>query len=397
MKVLLVSSSSGSRGGGEIYLRNLAAGLSCSCHYVHVLCSTAPLMDELAEKLSRFCKVSRVEISNTYRRPTRCLGASLDFAQHRHFSRIFQELSPDVVHINQQVAEDGLDLLLAARRSGIPFLSTIHIVHSANSLNARFGRLRDLITSTVLKRVRTIHITVAEQARRDVMTRFRFVESQKIKVVPNGVFFPQADGARGSTRARWAVAPEEIVIGSVARLEAQKAPDVALEIIAALIRKGFPVRYVWIGDGPMRTAFQQQAQSLGIAPYVNLEGWRDDVASCLQGLDIFLMPSRFEGMALALLEAMAAGLCCCVSDVDGLREVIQHGLNGYLCAPGNVARWLEQIEAVVANPVCRVDVGQRARDFAHKHFSIGSMASRTIDIYHDVVRAHQERQQGKIV
>jgi glycosyltransferase involved in cell wall biosynthesis len=102
-------------------------------------------------------------------------------------------------------------------------------------------------------------------------------------------------------------------------------------------------------------------------------------------------------MALALLEAMAAGLCCCVSDVDGLSEAIQHGLNGYLCAPGNVARWLEQIEAVVANPVCRVDVGHRARDFAHKHFSIGSMASRTIDIYHDVMRAHQERQQGKIV
>jgi glycosyltransferase involved in cell wall biosynthesis len=242
--------------------------------------------------------------------------------------------------------------------------------------------------------VRTIHITVAEQARRDVMTRFRFVESQKIKVVPNGVFFPQADGARGSTRARWAVAPEDIVIGSVGRLEAQKAPDVALEIIAALIRKGFPVRYVWIGDGPMRTAFQQQAQSLGIARYVNLEGWRDDVVSCLQGLDIFLMPSRFEGMPLALLEAMSTGLCCCVSDVDGLREAIQHGLNGYLCAPSDVPKWCERIETIVANTALRVDMGQRARDFAHKHFSVDSMASSTIAIYRDVIGSYHRR--GKI-
>jgi glycosyltransferase involved in cell wall biosynthesis len=321
----------------------------------------------------------------------------VDFAQHWRISQMFQEFSPDVVHINQQVAEDGLDLLLAARQSGIPFLSTIHIGHSANSLNARFGRLRDFTTSAVFKRARTTHITVAEQARRDLIARFHFIDTNKIKVVPNGVFFPQADNARARTRARWGVAPEEIIIGSVGRLEAQKAPDVALEIIAGLTRKGLPVRYIWIGDGPMRIAFRQQAQSLGIASYVKLEGWRDDVASCLQALDIFLMPSRFEGMALALLEAMAAGLCCCVSDVDGLKEAIQHGLTGYICPPGNLGRWHEQIEAVITNPACRVDVGHRAREFAHKQFSIDRMATSTIGIYHDVVRSHQEAQQGKIV
>src|SRR6266536_3557269 len=145
MKVLLVSSGSGSRGGGEIYLHHLAAGLSRLGHCVHALCSNAPRMDELVANLRRFGQVSRIELFNTYRRPTRSLGATLDFAGHRRISRMFQELSPDVVHINQQVAEDGLDLLLAARDSGIPFLSTIHIVHSANSLNARVGKLRDLV------------------------------------------------------------------------------------------------------------------------------------------------------------------------------------------------------------------------------------------------------------
>jgi len=300
------------------------------------------------------------------------------------------------VHINQQVAEDGLDLLLAARRSGLPFLSTIHIVHSANSLNARFGRLRDLITSTVLKRVRTIHITVAEQARRDVMTRFRFVDSQKIKVVPNGVFFPQADGTRDSTRARWAVAPEEIVIGSVGRLEAQKAPDVALEIIAGLISRGLPVRYIWIGEGPMRTAFEEQAKNLGIAGHVAVDGWRDDVAECLQGLDIFVLPSKFEGMPFALLEAMEAGLCCCVSDVDGMAEAIQHGLNGFLCTPGNAPRWCEQIETFIANPALRGDIGNRAKNFARERFSINSMACSTMMVYQDVVGSHQWSSQGKI-
>src|SRR5262249_8254266 len=131
-------------------------------------------------------------------------------------------------------------------------------------------------------------------------------------------------------------------------------------------------------------------QNLGIGPSVTLDGWRHDIASCLQGLDVFMMPSRFEGMSLALLEAMAAGLCCCVSDVDGMGEAIQHGVNGYLCAPGNVARWCKQIETVVADPARRAEVGHRARTVAHGCFSIDSMASRTGEVYQDVMRSHQE-------
>jgi glycosyltransferase involved in cell wall biosynthesis len=391
MNVLLVSSSSGSRGGGEIYLHRLAAGLSHLGHRVRALCSNSPPMDELAENLRRFCEVSRMELPNTYRRPARCVGAALSFAQQRRISRIFDELSPDIVHINQQVAEDGLDLLLAARSSSIPFLSTIHIPHSASSLNARLGRLRDIVTQAVVRRVNTTHITVAERARHDLVARFGFLDTHQIKVVLNGVFFSQGDDARARTRARWGATTEEIVIGSVGRLESQKAPDIALEIIAGLVSKGLPIRYIWIGDGPLRTAFQRQTHALGIAKYVNLDGWRDDVTSCLQGLDIFLLPSRFEGMPLALLEAMGAGLCCCVSDVGGMGEAIQHGLNGYLCSPRDVPKWCEQIETIVANPIVRVEVGHRARNFAHDHFSVESMAAGTIAIYRDVIRSHKRQ------
>jgi glycosyltransferase involved in cell wall biosynthesis len=395
MKVLLVSSSSGSRGGGEIYLHHLAAGLSRLEHCVHALCSSAASMDELVEKLGRFGEVSRTEFSNTYRRPTRSLGAVLDFPQHRRIGRMFRELSPDIVHINQQVAEDGLDLLLAAHSSGIPFLSTIHIVHSAYSLDARLGRLRDLITTAVFRRVNTVHITVAERARHDLMARFVFLKAHQVRVVLNGVFFSETNDARDRTRARWGSVAGEIVIGSVGRLEAQKGPDIALQIIAGLVRRGVALRYVWIGDGPMRDAFQAKAQSLGISGFVTLDGWRNDIASCLQGLDIFMMPSRFEGMSLALLEAMAAGLCCCVSDVDGMGEAIQHGVNGYLCAHGNIAKWCEQLETVIAEPARRAEVGRRARDVAHGRFGIDSMACGTIGVYRDVMRSQQESQQKK--
>jgi len=70
-------------------------------------------------------------------------------------------------------------------------------------------------------------------------------------------------------------------------------------------------------------------------------------------------------------------------------EAVQHGLNGYLCAPTDIPKWREQIETIVANPALRVEVGRRAKDFAHKHFSIDSMASSTIAIYGDVIRSYR--------
>jgi glycosyltransferase involved in cell wall biosynthesis len=347
-------------------------------------------MDELAANLRRFGEVSRADLPNTYRRPTRSLGAAFDFAQHRRIGHMFRELAPDVVHVNQQVAEDGLDLLLAAHGCGLPFLSTVHIVQSATSLDARFGRVRDLVTSTVFRRANAVHITVAERARGDLLARFGFLAAHQVKVVLNGVFFAETHDARERTRARWGAAVEDVVIGSVGRLEAQKGPDVALQVIAALAGEGLPVRYVWIGDGPMRAPFLQQAQRLGIAGRINVDGWRDDIADCLQGLDVFIMPSRFEGMPLALLEAMGAGLCCFASEVDGIGEAIQHGVTGHLCAPGNIAKWCEQIAAVVADSVSRAEVGRRARDFARARFSIDGMAAATVAIYQDVLRLQQE-------
>ena len=302
MKILLVSSSSGSTGGGEIYLYNLAVGLSRLGHRVHALCGTEPVMDKLAENLGRFGEVRRLELLNTYRRPTRSLGAALDFEQQRRFSRTFQEFRPEVVHINQQVAEDGLDLVLAARNSDVPFLTTIHIVHSAEELGARFGKLRDLVTTKILRRVNTIHITVAERARKDLITRFRFLSPYRVRVVLNGVLFSDPnDATKDSTRARWGIAPGEVVLGSVGRLDAQKAPTFALRVIATLRQKGLPVRYIWIGDGDMRTAFQEEAQHLGIADFVRFDGWRDDVSNCLQGLDVFRHAVKVRGHATGTL------------------------------------------------------------------------------------------------
>lgn len=326
---------------------------------------------------------------NTYERRTRCLGAALDLAQQRRFRKVFRELTPDVVHINQQVAEDGLDLVLAARGCGAAAVSTIHITRSAAKLGARFGKLRDLVTTAILRQANMAHITVAECGRQDLIHRFD-LDSQQVRVVPNGVLLAEPSReTRERTRSRWGTRPRQVVIGSVGRLEAQKGPIFALQLIAALRKKGLDIRYVWIGDGALRTGFNETARQLDIAEAVHVDGWRDDVPDCLLGLDIFLMPSQFEGMPLALLEAMGVGLCCCATNVDGIAEAIEHRRSGFLCAPGDLDAWSAQLELLVSDQDTREAVGRQARDHTRMRFGIETMAAETSEVYQDVLRAHR--------
>ncbi len=121
----LVSSSSGSRGGGELYLVGLANGLAALGNEVLSVLSDHVRMDEVAALLGAFGPVHRIPYQNTYDRRLRCVGAVL---ARRDIARITGELAaldPDVIHVNKQNLEDGLDLLQAAQATGLPTVATI--------------------------------------------------------------------------------------------------------------------------------------------------------------------------------------------------------------------------------------------------------------------------------
>ena len=93
------------------------------------------------------------------------------------------------------------------------------------------------------------------------------------------------------------------------------------------------------------------------------------------------MPSQFEGLPLGLLEAMGAGLCCFVSNIDGMSEVIEHGRTGFLCPVANVPAWSRQVADLVANRTLCAEIGNTAKQFARVHFSAERMAIDTLKVY----------------
>lgn len=382
LRILLVSSSSGSHGGGELYLEGLSEGLTALGHTVELLLATHTRMNPLAERLARFGRVHRVEFTNTYDRRTRAIGSVLARQTITRLARIFTELQPDVLHLNKQNLEDGLDLLLAAGRAKSPTVCTVHVTRGMAGLGSMLGGIRDWISHCVLRQADCEYIAVANAARQSLVEALREPQlMERTHTVWNGITdAPPSD--RNALRAEWKCSPNDVVLGSVARIEEQKNPLFALDLLARLPAN---VRLVWVGDGRLRNAFEQRVRELQLTERVHMDGWRTDARQRMAGFDLFLLPSLYEGFPFAVLEAMSAGLPCVVSDVDGTREAVANGETGWLCQPQATDEWLKRLNDLVANPETRMQMGKAGKQRVSERFSLEAMARGTVAVYQTAI------------
>jgi glycosyltransferase involved in cell wall biosynthesis len=349
---------------------------------VEALIPQAELMDELAAMLSRHARVRRFPFISTYDRRSRTLGALADLGQQQRLSSLFGELDADLLHLNQQVAEDGCDLLLAAHRSGRPWVSTIHVGRSAKELGALGGGLRDWLSGQVLRRVDGTHIAVSLRSREQLSTRFPHA-SARFRAVYNGVAIPvpsELERERRKAREEWGVTDDQIVMGCVGRIEAQKNPAFFVEA-AARLQVSERVQCVWVGDGSLRSTMAAKASEKGVR--LHIDGWRQDADRRLAGFDIFFLPSLFEGLPFAVLEAMHAGLAIVASQSDGMGEAIDDGISGFLC--DDEQQFIERLQRMVDDAELRTRLGTAAKTEARAKFSLDIMARKTLEVYWDAL------------
>jgi glycosyltransferase involved in cell wall biosynthesis len=177
----------------------------------------------------------------------------------------------------------------------------------------------------------------------------------------------------------------------VARIETQKDPLFALELLAQLPSN---VRLVWVGDGRLRGAFEERTAELGLAKRVRVDGWRNDARERMSGFDVFLLPSLYEGFPFAVLEAMSAGLSCVVSDVDGVREAVVDGVTGWLCPVRKPQDWLSRIGELSLNSTLRTRMGDAGRHRVAEMYSLESMTRGTVNVYEAAIRRGTCQQVG---
>jgi glycosyltransferase involved in cell wall biosynthesis len=140
-------------------------------------------------------------------------------------------------------------------------------------------------------------------------------------------------------------------------------------------------RLLLVGDGPERTALQVLAGELDLGQSVTFCGVQPDVLPYLHAADLFVLPSVSEGLSNALLEAMASGLPCIVSDIGGNVDLIADGENGLLFESGNINQLTDMLLRLLRNDIGRREFGRRARETIEADYSMDRVAKKYVELY----------------
>ncbi len=382
MKILLASSSSGSRGGGELYLIYLGRALAQRGHAVTLWASSNPRMDELANTFSGFGEVLRSAYENTYDQRARSLASYLNFAASRKIAAVWRGAEPDVLHLNKQNLEDGLDLLRAARQSSIPALSTIHLTQNARQLRAKFPALRDFVSRRALRHFSGFLVTVLENRQRDLAGFLG--DSPRLRMIPNGV--PLFDLARrravrATMRKELGYTPAEQLFIAVGRMVRQKRPLVFLEKAEQILRTLPDAKFLWVGDGALSAEWDAQVAAKGLGQKIRRLPWHTDVQSLLLSADVFLHVAEFEGLPLAILEAMSAALPCAIT-ANLLGEMFFMNADNSITI-GEDEAWIGRLR----DQAQLAALGAAARRLAEEKFSFGKMAESYEALYRETLGA----------
>ncbi len=381
MKLLLVSSSSGSRGGGELYLLYLGRAMAARGHEVTLWASTHSRMDELCALFAPIGTVVRADYTNMYDRRFRSIASYLDGRSARAAAESFRALKPDFIHLNKQNLEDALDLQRAVVLSGVPSLATIHITQSAAYLRAKTAGIRDWTSRRALNAYPGALVAVLEQRARDL--RDFLGDQQRIRAVPNGVELydiSQRDAIRAAKRAQLGIAPDTLLLAAVGRMVPQKRPLVFLETAARIHARVPHARFIWVGDGQLAPEWDAWVAQRGLGGIIQRIGWQKNVRDFLFAADSFLHTAEFEGLPLAILEALSARLPCAITP-NLLAEMPFLDASNSISI-GDDCAWAE----VLNDPARLASLGANARALAEREFSFDIMAARYEALYREAAR-----------
>lgn len=261
--------------------------------------------------------------------------------------------------------------LPAARRARVPVrLATLH-----GFIAGPLGLLPRIHGWLVNARITSKLVAVSEQVAQNAIKTER-LNPTKLAVIPNGIPMggQQLSAAeREAARAALGVPAKAVLVMAVGRLVPVKGHAGLLRAIAHLDAGGQLPYLALVGEGELRDKLEAQARSLGLEDRVVFTGARQDADRLLQVADIYAQPSLREGLSIAMLEAMAAGLPLVASEVGAAGDVITGGESGLLVAPGDEGALIAALEDLLADKEKRARLGAAARERVAAEYSLQRM------------------------
>ena len=251
--------------------------------------------------------------------------------------------------------------------------------------------IRRICAQRLLFNLTDCNITVSQ----DLASRI-----SKIFGVPKNRFFPIingvdlsifnkiADSRRSDLRNQYGIKSDNCLIGSVGRLVDVKRYDLMVEAAIEICKRELPAQFMIVGDGPLKAKLQKMINDNGLQQNFFLVGRKDNVSDYLQAMDVFALPSTFEGISNTMLEAMSCGLPIVATNVGGTPEVVDNGSTGFLWETGDSDEFIVLLLKMISDDKLRKQIGSNSREKAKKKFSIDRMVSEYENIY---IKVAQER------
>jgi len=271
---------------------------------------------------------------------------------------------------------------IAAKLAGVPVI--IYTDHSRLFPDRKSTMITEKILSLFVQQV----VAVSEVVKEDLI-KFEGINREKILTIPNGAEESNSSSplALGQKLRELKLDGAYPLIGSIARLVPQKGLEYLLEA-GVKVKEEFPqAKFVIVGEGKLRPMLEKKATEIGFSSHVSFLGWRLDALEILPLFDIYVQPSLWEGLPMAILEAMAVGKPIVATKAGGIVEVLVDGENGLLVPPQNSQALAEGMITLLKNKFLSKQLGVAAQRSFRENFSVRRMVRNYEEVYERNLRA----------
>lgn len=299
----------------------------------------------------------------------------------RTIAGILRREKPDILHTHGGVA--GLYGRMAAHKADVP--KVVHTIHGIHYLHYRNILLRAAYAD--LERYCSKFsdaVVFVSEADLETGRRLRLARPSKLRLVRNGVDCARLgteEFARRAAGLRLSLPQGKPLIGTVARLHRQKGVAFLLRAATAILAGRPEGRIVVVGGGEMDAALRREARELDQVRRFLLLGERADALEILSRLDVFVLPSLWEGLPLVLIEAAALGKPIVATAVDGSREIVADGETGLLVPPADPAALAAAVNRLLDDPALAARLAARARETIPPRFTMEKMIAGYEELY----------------
>lgn len=345
-------------GGAPILARNLACRLAATGFEVAVACLAAegPIAAEL-----RNAHI-----------PTFALGArnACDLRVIPRLAVLFRRYRPHVLHCFCLHA-NIMGRLVGTAMAVPHIIASLHTCqplpawhHYAENLTCRLSRFTVCVSPSVARQTR----------------QRSHVPLSRIRIIPNGIDFERFAIAAPHPLTSLGLDPHKRTVIFVGRLDPVKHIDDLLTACVSLIAD-MHLQILIVGDGPERVRLEKLSSQLGIAPDTHFLGPRRDIPSLLRAADVFVLPSLYEGMPCAVLEAMAAGIPIVASRAPGIVDILTHDRTALLVPPADPPTLQTALVTLLTDLACAQRLTTAARDHVRQNFTLDAMLDAYISLY----------------